>query len=202
MLRSSVFPSYLFAYYHWTELWARHSLFGMKIPIYTLGLWCGVVLLAGCERDQVQTYRVSKVSAVLPVAENQWFSAELPDGWAEQPGSGMRMATYTIEGTSIDFYLISLGMGDVVSNVNRWRGQVGLPPVSSEKAGTLVETFDVQGIPVQYARIYHDAEGLGIIAAILPVESSFWYFTAKGSVRELRAHEAEIRQFIQSVQVK
>jgi len=130
------------------------------------------------------------------------FTAELPDGWTEKGGSGMRMQSYAIDGTAIDFYLISLTTGDVPSNVNRWRGQVGLPDASPEEIANEVQTFEVDGHPVSYIEIHNEEGGKGIIAAIVDLGPKYWYFTAKGSVDELKAHAGEVRAFLESIQIK
>ncbi len=184
-----------------------------------------IVFLAGCGQEQPTSYEVPKTEpAPAPMqnmgmggsdADNQAvmeahqammkdmqqseFSAELPDGWSEKGASGMRMASYAIDGTSIDFYLISLSMGDVPSNVNRWRGQVGLPGAAPEDIAAQVETFEVDGHAVNYVEVYNEEGGDGIIAAIIDLAPSYWYFTAKGSVEELKAHAPEIRAFLESI---
>ena len=114
----------------------------------------------------------------------------------------MRMASYTIEETSIDFYLISLTMGDVPSNVNRWRGQVGLPATSPEEIAGDLQTFEAHGRSVNYIEIYNEEGGKGIIAAIVDLSPKYWYFTAKGSVDELKANAADIENFLKSLQIK
>jgi hypothetical protein len=128
------------------------------------------------------------------------FTCELPSGWIEVPGSGMRKVSYTLEGTSIDFYLISLAMGDVSSNVNRWRGQVGLAPASAEEVASDVLAFKVASHDVSYIEIYNEEGGKGIIAAIIDLSPQYWYFTAKGSVAELKTKASEIRTFLESIQ--
>jgi len=191
-----------------------------------LGLIC-LVLVAGCGKEQPATYEVPKEQSVAPQqaapsmgtmgsdaemaavqaahasmsahAPDTGFKAELPDGWTQKPASGMRMASYAIAGTAIDFYLTSLAMGDVPSNVNRWRGQVGLPDVSAEEIAGEVQTFEVEGRPVGYIEIYNEAGGKGIIAAIVDLSPKYWYFTAKGSVDELKANASDIRAFLESI---
>lgn len=191
-----------------------------------------LILLSACSREEPATYEVPKeaaapaprqstpagsgmmgsqtdnelvaaahasMSAQIPDAA---FSADLPEGWTEKGGSGMRMASYSVEGTAIDFYLISLAMGDVPSNVNRWRGQVGLSAAAPEEIADEVQTFEVDGHPVSYIEIYNEEGGKGIIAAIVDLEPKYWYFTAKGSVDELKAHAGEVRAFLESIQIK
>lgn len=137
------------------------------------------------------------MAAQLPAGPG--YTCDLPEGWTEVPGTGMRKVSYTIEGSSIDFYLISLSMGDVPSNVNRWRGQVGLDPAAPEDITKEVQTFQVGGHDVNYVEIYNDEGGKGIIAAIIDLAPSYWYFTAKGQVDELRANAADIRAFLESI---
>ncbi len=166
-----------------------------------------MALLLGCGREQTQTYEVPKEPSVSPVveapaqSEGKRFDALLPSGWTEAPGSGMRMISYSIEGSSVDFYLVSLGMGDLPPNVNLWRRQVGLPPVSPEAIEQAAETLVVGGCPARYIEIYNAESGFGVVAAIVDRSPEFWYFTAKGTVEELKAATADIRKFLGSVKV-
>lgn len=63
---------------------------------------------------------------------------QLPEGWDEQPGSGMRVATVTIpsSGKPLELSVTSLPwtdtQADLLSNVNRWRGQLQLAPIGAE----------------------------------------------------------------------
>jgi hypothetical protein len=183
-----------------------------------------LLFLTACGREEIATCQVPKESSAPTQVSTMGSSAEieavqashaamsasapsgagyessLPAGWAEIPGSGMRKASYKIQGTSIDFYLISLSMGDVPSNVNRWRGQVGLPPVSPEAIAQDVVAFQADGHAVSYIEIYNEEGGQGIIAAIIELKPQYWYFTAKGSAGELKAHAADIRAFLESIQ--
>lgn len=179
----------------------------------TLLFFLAAVFLYGCGDEQAQTYQAPKESSAPPAMQapvarpstqpaEKGFDAKLPEGWTETPGSGMRMVSYAIEGTSIDFYLISLAMGDVPSNVNRWRGQVGLPPASPEEIEAEAETFQAGGHDLKYIEIYNEEGGKGIIAAIVDLTPQYWYFTAKGFVTELKANAADIRTFLKSIKLE
>jgi len=186
-----------------------------------------MIFLSACSREEPTTYEVPKGeqpaapmtqgmrmggadtdnaavmqahASMMETMKQSTFKADLPEGWTEKGGSGMRMASYAIDGTSIDFYLISLSVGDVPSNVNRWRGQVDLPNATPEEIAQELQSFDVDRHPVNYIEIYNEEGGNGIVAAIIDLSPSYWYFTAKGPVDELKAHASDLRKFIESIQ--
>src|SRR5437762_12665268 len=116
------------------------------VAILTLGM-----VLAGCERDdKVVVYTTPKDAprnnptvppnpaasptpvideSKLPPAQTeiQWT---VPQGWQQQPGAEMRYASFLIwpDHPEIQLTVIPLGAeaADVLPNVNRWEGQVGL----------------------------------------------------------------------------
>lgn len=77
---------------------------------------------------------------------------QLPTGWAEQPGSGMRFSTLlTGDQPPLELTVIALPGGgadlaeQTLANVNRWRGQLSLPPTTLAKLGeetSVVTTAD------------------------------------------------------------
>ena len=66
---------------------------------------------------------------------------QLPDGWRRQPGEGMRHATLQIgaDDRPLELTVIALPLdGDdpdqqILMNVNRWRGQLGLPAIERSR---------------------------------------------------------------------
>ncbi len=101
----------------------------------------GVLLLAtGCSQEShVRSYNVAKSPESTTPAPSQPAAsreAELvwdtPDGWGTKPPASMRIATFTVPldgGAEGDCSIIVLSGegGGLVGNVNRWRGQIGLP---------------------------------------------------------------------------
>ena len=71
----------------------------------------------------------------------------LPKGWSEVPGEGMRFATFkTPVAGKVEATVVVLPgpAGGELANVNRWRGQIGLPALADEaslaKARTAIKT--------------------------------------------------------------
>lgn len=116
----------------------------------------------GAVQDQMEEFLELIQSLEFP-ADDGKPSWTAPDGWMERPGSGMRVATLLAEsdeGDVLQTTVIPLpsSAGDetelLLSNVNRWRTQVGLPEVSrselfSQKSPVEeVRQIEVGGIPV------------------------------------------------------
>jgi hypothetical protein len=76
----------------------------------------------------------------------QW---QLPQGWREEPGQGMRFATLRIgDGEPLELTVIPLPIPEddpdyVLSNVNRWRQQLQLGPLTAPQLGEQAEKIQV-----------------------------------------------------------
>ena len=177
----------------------------MKFFLVFLILAC----IVGCDKQEIKTYEVSKEINSLPQLEKEEpktksimasdFYASIPNGWTEKGPSGMRKVSYLIDNSSIDFYAIELGMGDVTSNVNRWRKQIELNELGEDEILSSVKNLNAGGVPVKYFEIYNPNINKGILAAIIERKPSFWFFTAKGNIDELKYHNADIQRFINSI---
>jgi hypothetical protein len=78
----------------------------------------------------------------------------VPEGWQEKPASGLRYATLVIpaEGSPpLELTVMALPnsgenpVGYILDNVNRWRGQLRLPPITADQLGSETTTLDVGG---------------------------------------------------------
>lgn len=104
-----------------------------------------------------------------------------PSGWTRQPGSGMRVATYALaEGTECTVISLAGAAGGDLANVNRWRGQMGLPDIPSlQGQAASVKT------PLGSALVV-DFEGAGpqagrrMVAAIVTDGGTSWFFKLVG----------------------
>jgi len=172
------------------------------------GLLASVLLAAGagCGQNDVQVYRVAKESPEVaatqsaPVAmaaagqpaagdpspELQW---KTPAGWEEVPPGEMRVASFRVPGKggkTADVSVIPLpGMaGGDLGNVNRWRGQVGLAPVTADELPKLAQKVEIAG---QAGQLYDQAgsnpssgDKTRILAAITRHADTAWFFKMTG----------------------
>ncbi|MCP5523511.1 MAG: hypothetical protein H7A46_18390 [Verrucomicrobiales bacterium] len=179
-------------------------------------------LVAGCDRDPVRTYRVPKEetpsTAAIPnphgggaggmmmggggAAPNsdRQVAWTLPDGWQELEPNQFRVGNFRIpgeDGAGAEVTIIPLpGMaGTDFANVNRWRGQVGLPAVSEDefsKLGKEVAIGDEKGLMFDLGGGQpSDGKPLRMLAAILRRGGTAWFIKAMGP-DELVAGQREV----------
>lgn len=98
----------------------------------------------------------------------------LPDGWRALAGTGFRLATLMAsDGERRHEVTVTMFGGDaggLASNVNRWREQVGLPPLSVEEAEASLELVEGTTGTLCVSRL--DGEIQSIRAAIIPGEGA------------------------------
>jgi hypothetical protein len=198
----------------------------MKLPSFirqTLrGGFCLLLcagLFSGCKRDEVKVYHVdsSDNSAPPPAAMPASMPAGLsvpdntglpplkyvfPAGWQEKPASQMRVASFGIseDGKNADVSVIPLGgmAGGDFANVNRWRGQVGLPSLADDEIAKLAEKVSVGTQP---ADLYDITGGTQrILAVIFHRNDVAWFFKVTGDADLVEKQKPAFVSFLKSVQ--
>ena len=96
------------------------------------------------QADRFRTFIESVRFGEGPEAEPTWT---LPAGWQQLPGNSMRFATIEITTDEapleVSVTVLPLPPQDgILTNVNRWRGQMGLSPLS--RAGLAADTTSVK----------------------------------------------------------
>lgn len=140
----------------------------MSAPNLTV---CGGVvalaMLCGCDRGEVTAYDTPKESppsqvssmpqsgmdphAGMQMSRPSVVWGALPNGWIEAPhSSGMRLATFSIEGEGEDtaeMAIIPMGgfAGTDEQLVNMWRMQLGLPELAASEAEAQGESILIGG---------------------------------------------------------
>ncbi|MBT8038364.1 MAG: hypothetical protein KJO21_12560 [Verrucomicrobiae bacterium] len=139
-----------------------------------------ILAQASCrEKGEVHHFRTPKAPQANPPAapvrpaatSNQSpYSWNLPAGWNAQPASGMRLATIIIPSPSgaLNASVTEFG-GSLEGNVNRWRGQIGLPPLDeSAVLKTLKEVNTGLGKGYIVSLNNPDTPDNALLAAIIP----------------------------------
>ena len=127
----------------------------------------------------------------------------LPAGWTEKPGSQFRVASFEISenGKTVDVSVIPLplrGMPGAADNVTRWRGQIGLPPVTENEAAKLAEKVFVGDQPAELYDL--DGGGQRIIAVSYRRDDTAWFFKMTGDAALVEAQKPAFISFLKTVQ--
>lgn len=95
-----------------------------------------ILVLPRLTREPVDQITVRSVAhtatpAPQPDAPAAALAWTLPAGWSPAPAKPMRLAVFAVAGgASCGVFLFPTG-GERLANVNRWRGQAGLPPLDA-----------------------------------------------------------------------
>ena len=122
-----------------------------------------VLVLCSCNNGKVVVYTVPKegVNVAMLGGTNtlgrppsspepvQWTK---PDSWNSQPLSEMRIGSFKVDGPNAGSADISIAAfpgdaGGLSSNLNRWRGQLRLPPLNDEQLLNTAQRIEVDHVP-------------------------------------------------------
>ncbi|HYQ80796.1 MAG TPA: hypothetical protein VEP68_04805 [Anaeromyxobacteraceae bacterium] len=201
----------------------------MSIPIVRATALAAVALALGaCKRDEVSHYQVPKESAapgtggmgmggappgmageVPPPPRPSGGGAlawTLPKAWTEtHGGDAMRFATLKppVDGR-IDVSVVVLPgtAGGELANVNRWRGQIGLPPL--DDAGLSKVRRDVATKAGRVSLYDFTSEGqtrTRLVAGLAVVEGNSWFLKMMGDERAVGAARPDFLRLVESLRL-
>jgi len=195
--------------------------------ILPASLLAALALAAGlaCKRDEVSRSRETSAGTPmpqgapmgmppagmagdvpLPPAPASALKWTLPKGWTEEKGGGMRFATLKpgIPG-KIDVSVVVLAgnAGGELPNVNRWRGQIGLPPIDEKALGSARQTIKSRAGAL--ALFDFTSEGQAktrMVTAILSTsDGSSWFLKMVGDADPVAKAKPEFTRLMESLRL-
>jgi hypothetical protein len=133
---------------------------------------------------------------------------EVPTGWHQGQAGAMRKAAFAVEdgsrSVSITVVVTEGAMADdITANVNRWRGQVGLPPANKAEVDASVKPIQIGDTAGSFVEIVGSKESgpqRAVYGAIAPRDGKVWSITMRGDA-ELAARERQrFEAFVKSIQ--
>ena len=131
-----------------------------------------------------------------------------PAGWTEVTPGEMRVASFKVAGTGgkqADVSIVPLpGMaGTDAANVNRWRGQVGLSPMTDDELQKAAENVEAGGQPAQLYDIAGTNPGSGdkerIIGVIQHRDGMTWFYKMTGDADLVEQQKPAFIDFLKSL---
>jgi len=128
----------------------------------------------------------------------QW---KIPDGWTEVPPSAMRYASFSADAgeEKIDISIVTFPGegGSDIENVNRWRGQIGLPPMS--EAGATSQITTLKAGDATFAMVDIAGANARTLAAWIRRDARVWFFKATGPSAGVEKEKPNFVKFVQSI---
>jgi hypothetical protein len=175
------------------------------ITLFKYLLLFSLLFFTACKKNDIQSYRIPKEAP--PVfemassgAHHDHLDWDAPKHWHEKPASGMRLATYIIpdkEGDGeVSIVSISGPAGGLLSNLNRWRGQLQLPPVTQNELANYhrEETIGKHN--------FHMFKLPGMRVAMFNFKEHNYFFKLTGSSKLVLKNTPELKELLKSVSVK
>jgi hypothetical protein len=96
------------------------------------------------------------------------------------------------------------GAGGLISNVNRWRQQVGLTDWTNDQFTNESATLMIAGTPAVYVDLTGKGAGAGkrITGAVLARGGETWFFKMIGPVDAVAKQKPAFEAFVKSVRFK
>ena len=130
---------------------------------------------------------------------------QVPAGWQEVPAGQPLVAKFTLTGDGGATAAVNVGTsaGGLAANVNRWRGQLGLAPLSENDVNKSLIVIDVAGGKASLvdfsgtdARTSQPSRLVGII---VPQAGQTWFYKLMGDAKVVESQKAAFTQFVQGV---
>lgn len=200
-----------------------------KAPLAGLALIL-LMAAGGCREAQVTSYRVKKdpepaapppaaspatapapapggsmASTPVATAEGAELAWTAPAAWTAKAGSAMRRGTYIIKGSGSGEAELAITAfpGDVggdLANVNRWRGQIGLPPLVAADLESALTRMTTNGLPVAVVDLTGGSQR--ILGAIVPFSGSTWFFKLTGPDAVVAEVKPAFLSYLQTLRAK
>jgi len=122
-----------------------------------------------------------------------------PAGWTQKQASAMRKGSYAVSGPEgagdISITAFPGDVGGDLANVNRWRGQLGLPPV--QDAARALQPLEANGLHMMVFEGVN--EGRRMIGVIIPQSGATWFFKFTGPDALVAREKPTFLSFLQTV---
>jgi hypothetical protein len=180
---------------------------------------------AGCRDEKIASYRVPKetvaetppsapsattpgmASTAVPTASDDNLVWTAPSTWESRPASAMRKATYIIPGDAGATAELAItafpgDVGGTLANVNRWRGQLSLPPIGDVALPSALTHVDFNGLHADVVDLGATDGAKRLLGAIVPVDGVTWFFKLTGPDSLVLGQKTAFIDFLKTVKTR
>ncbi len=186
----------------------------------TLAVAATCLLAAACDRDEVTYYRVPKAptaAPVMPASASMAGDVPPPDrpasgglrwtrpaGWSESAGGQMRYASFKPPGAGkVDGSVVVLPgpAGGELANVNRWRNQIGLPPIDDGALASARKVVRTKAGPLNVYDFTNPQKegGTRVVAGLAEIDGRTWFVKLTGDEKAVGAAREDFMTLLGSL---
>jgi hypothetical protein len=164
--------------------------------------------------ESVQPPRPARMqdTAVPTSGGNNDITFDIPTGWSLQPATSIRAASFLVERPGAPAAEVSVTafpgkVGGDLANVNRWRGQLRLPPIDEVSLVEIAEelkggthTFRIFDLESEVPTV-EGGRRSRILAAIADHNDSTWFIKMFGESEHVAGERNNFEQFLISFKI-
>jgi hypothetical protein len=178
----------------------------LKTTVVTLSALAIVLAFfcAGCGEPTITSYRVpkeKKTPVETPPTADAGPKWKVPPQWTALPAGQMQLAKFAMPQrgnakAEVAVSVFSSDTGGTLRNVNRWRGQIGLGPVTEAELAQQVTKLD----PANPQAVLVDLKNndLQLIAAIIPRGGQWFFYKLTGDAAAVAPERDAFVAFVKS----
>ncbi len=161
----------------------------------------------GNERPPIAIRRFNERGGDMTPFQAGDIRGAYPAHWSPQTANPPRLATFSVRGQN---YIADLAItrfpgavGSDLMNLNRWRGQIGLPPVDSTDRGESVD-FPFGNTTATLTLVANPQTGPedpAILVASIPDQDHTWFVKLSGPARMIDAEHGPMLDFLERLQL-
>jgi hypothetical protein len=126
----------------------------------------------------------------------------LPAGWKQEPEKPMRVASFFAGDAEVIIAQFEKGnFGDMLSNINRWRGMAGLDRLTEagQAGATPVSVGGATGDLYDFANPKATGAVQHVKVAVIPSGNLVWFIRFQGSMAAVESQQQAFDQFLKSM---
>ena len=134
------------------------------------------------------------------------FTFTDPGGWKSAALPTFAVVAFAVSNNSprpeVTVTPLPEAAGGIAANVNRWRGQLGLPPASDSELKAAAQPYEVDGQSSHLVRLLGPVDSnprRAITAIVVPHDGVNWIFALKAQADVAEREQANFEKFVSSV---
>ncbi len=146
-------------------------------------------------------------NTAVTTADGRGLAWTAPAHWTVGPEKAMRKATYLVPGENgapgaeLAVTAFPGDVGGTLANINRWRGQLSLPPIGETELASALTHLDVGPLHLDHVELASAGTppARRVLGALVPHAGATWFFKLDGPDAVVAREKAAFLAFLQTL---